>query len=110
MNDEFVSIQIEPSDGSLLVRLRGEIDLSNADPVHRQLESAVEGWPRVIIDLAEIEYLDSQGLRLVKQLCAKAGREGTKLELVAPPGHFARQVLEMTRMSDYAEIHDTLEG
>ena len=44
MNDQLVSIQIERSNGSLLVRLSGEIDLSNSDTLHQQLESAVEGW------------------------------------------------------------------
>lgn len=109
MNDQLVSIQIEQSNGLLLVRLSGEIDLSNSDQLHQQLESAVEGWPRVVIDLAGIEYLDSQGLRLIKQLCAKAGREGTELQFVTPPDSFARQVLDMAHMSDYTEIRDNLE-
>jgi hypothetical protein len=30
--------------------------------------------------------------------------------LVAPPDSFARQVLEMARMSDYVEIRDAHEG
>ena len=110
MNDQFVSMKIEPSNGSLLVRLSGEIDLSNSRQLHQQLESVVEGWPRVVIDLAEIKYLDSQGLRLIKQLCNKVDNDGTELQLVAPPDGFARQVLEMARMSDYIEIRDALEA
>ena len=31
MNDQLASIQLEQSNGSLLVRLSGEIDLSNSD-------------------------------------------------------------------------------
>ena len=97
------------SNGSLLMRLSGEIDLSNSRQLHQQLESVVEGWSRVVIDLAEIKYLDSQGLRLIKQLCNKVDNDGTELQLVAPPDGFARQVLEMARMSDYVEIRDALE-
>ena len=48
---------------------RGEIDLSNARGAAAS-SRGVEGAP-VVIDLAEVEYLDSQGLRLVKQLCDK---------------------------------------
>jgi anti-anti-sigma factor len=110
MTDQHVSIRFERSNGSLLVHLSGEIDLSNFHQLHQQLESAVEGWPRVVIDLAEIRYLDSQGLRLIKQLCNKVDRDGTELQLVAPPHSFARQVLDMARMSDYIEIRDALEG
>jgi anti-sigma B factor antagonist len=106
MNDQLVSVQIEPSNGSLLVRLSGEIDLSNSNGLHQQLERAIEGWARVVIDLAELRYLDSQGLRLIKQLCNKDDRDGTEILLVAPPDSFARQVLDMARMGDYVEIRD----
>ena len=109
MSDQFVSVQFERSNESLLMRLSGEIDLSNSRQLHQQLESVVEGWSRVVIDLAEIKYLDSQGLRLIKQLCNKVDNDGTELQLVAPPDGFARQVLEMARMSDYVEIRDALE-
>ncbi|HEY4348745.1 MAG TPA: STAS domain-containing protein [Gaiellaceae bacterium] len=107
MNDQLLSIQIERADDSLLVRLSGEIDLSNSDRLHQQLENAVDGWRSVVIDLTEITYLDSQGLRLIKQLCNKANRDQTELQFVAPPTSFARQVLEMAQMSDYTEIRDT---
>lgn len=65
---------------------------------NQQLEGAVEGWSQVIIDLAGIEYLDGQGLGLIKQLCSKARKDGTQLQLVAPPGRFAYQVLKLARM------------
>jgi anti-sigma B factor antagonist len=110
MNDQLVSVKTERSNGSLLVHLSGEIDLSNSHQLHQQLESVLEGWPRVILDLAEIEYLDSEGLHLIKQLCDKGDRDGTEFQFVAPPDSFARQVLEMTRMSAYIEIRDSLEG
>jgi anti-sigma B factor antagonist len=109
MNDELVSTEIERSNGSLIIHLSGEIDLSNAHDLQQQLENSLEGSPAVVIDLTEIVYLDSQGLRLIKQLVNKANREGTRLQLVAPPNNFARQVLEVTQMSDYIEIRDTLD-
>jgi anti-anti-sigma factor len=110
MNDQLVSIQLERANGSLLVRLSGEIDLSNSDQLQQQLESAIEGSDLVVIDLTEIEYLDSQGLRLIKQLCNQVDRDGSELRLVAPPDSIARQVLEMARMSDYVEIRDSLQA
>ena len=110
MNDQLASIQFERANGSLLVRLGGEIDLSNSDQLHQQLESAIEGSTLVVIDLTEINYLDSQGLRLIKQLCNQVEKEGSELRLVAPPDSVARQVLDMARMSDYVEIRDALQA
>jgi anti-anti-sigma factor len=91
-----------------VIRLEGEIDLSNAEQLQRQLESASNRCPQVTLDLTNIEYLDSQGLRLVKQICNKTDREGTTLRLVAPPTSVARQVLDLAHMQDYVEILDAL--
>ena len=109
MNDQLATMRLERSDRSLVVRLLGEIDLSNAQLTHQRLETAIEGYPRVILDLTKITYLDSQGLRLIKQICDKVDREDVELKLVAPPTSVARQVLDMARMTDYVEIRDTLE-
>jgi anti-anti-sigma factor len=110
MSDELLSTEIERSNDRLIVRLSGEIDLSNAHELQRQLEDALRGSPRSVIDLTEIVYLDSQGLRLIKRLVDKAGREGAQLQVVAPPDTFPRRVLELAQMSDYIEIRDALDG
>jgi anti-sigma B factor antagonist len=109
MSDHIVAIQLEESDGTLIVHLSGEIDLSNADQVHNELESAVKDRARVVVDLAELRYLDSQGLRLIKQLSDRVQRSGGKLELIAPAGTFVRQVFDMARMSHSIQIRDRLE-
>ncbi|HEX4521855.1 MAG TPA: STAS domain-containing protein [Gaiellaceae bacterium] len=110
MNDGLLTVQLDRSERALIIRLAGEIDLSNAEQVQRRLESATDGCSEVVMDLSQVEYLDSRGLRLIKQICNKAEREGAGLRLVAPPGSVARQVLELARMHDYVEIRDSLEG
>ena len=108
MNEQLITTKSQRSNGSLVVQLSGEIDLSNAHEVQRRLEEAIQGAHSVVIDLSEIGYLDSQGLRVIKQLVNRAARHGTRLQVVAPPDSFARQVLEITQMSDFFEIRDTL--
>ena len=110
MSDQLLAIHLEQLDTSLLVRLSGEIDLSNATEVQHELEHAVQDQPRVVIDLAEVEYLDSQGLRLIKKLYDNLRSSGGELQLIAPPDTFARQAFDMARMSDFIQIRDTLEG
>jgi anti-anti-sigma factor len=109
MNHQLATMQLEQSEGSVVVRLLGEIDLSNAQQIHQQVETAIEGYPRVTVDLTMIDYLDSQGLRLIKQISDKVKGENAELKLVAPPTGVARPVLEMARMTDYVEIRDALE-
>lgn len=109
MTDEILTTRTERSNGSLIIHLSGEIDLSNATQLREQLETTITGWPDVTIDLTEIQYLDSQALRLIKQLIATTDENGTKLRLVAPPDSFPRQLLELSQTNDYIEIRDTLE-
>jgi anti-anti-sigma factor len=107
VNDQLAIIDSERRDDQVFIRLRGEIDLSNAEIVQKRLERAVEGCQSVFIDLSAVEYIDSQGLRLLKRLSNKL-RGGATLELIAPPESVARDVLELTRMSDEISTRDSL--
>jgi anti-anti-sigma factor len=109
MNEQLVHIEQERRDGCLILRLSGEIDLSNTELVEWRVGLALEGWSRVVIDLAGIDYIDSQGLRLLNQLSNRLARENTKLELVAPRNGVARDLLEMTRLGDEIEIRDAID-
>lgn len=110
MNDELALVKREVLDGVVVVRLRGEIDLSNVDELHGRIHREVWGAPVAVVDLTGIEYIDSQGLRLLKRLSDQLEGEGSRLEVVAPPSSVARDVLDMTRMSDDITIRDTLPG
>jgi anti-sigma B factor antagonist len=108
MSGDLVRLEQERRDGQLVLRLIGEVDLSNVDWLERQLAVAVRGCSRVVIDLTDVDYVDSQGLRLLKQLSDRLSGEGGRLQLIAPPGRFARGVLEMTRLNEDAEVLDAL--
>ena len=108
MNDQLVRVDEDRTDGEVVVRVSGEIDLSNVDRLEQQLDAAVEGCTRVVVDLSAIEYIDSQGLRLLSRLANKLAERDATLEVVAPPDGVARDVLELTRMSDDIPVRDSL--
>jgi anti-anti-sigma factor len=110
MNDELVQLEHERREGRLVMHLRGEVDLSNVEWVERRIAVAVRGSTHVVVDLSEVDYIDSQGLRLLRQLAAGFSADDARLQLVAPPGGFARGVLEMTRLDEDFEVLDSLEG
>jgi anti-anti-sigma factor len=106
MNDQIVRVDEDRSDGDVVVRLSGEIDLSNVDRLEQQLDAAVAGCTRVVIDLSAIGYIDSQGLRLLSGLANKLAEREATLEVVAPPDSVARDVLDLTRMTDDIAVRD----
>lgn len=93
--------------GRALVRLDGEIDLSNADELEAELERHVAAVQDVMVDLTQVRYLDSRGVWLLTRLARRLESRGTRLTLVAPPGTVAGEVLELTRMNEVVAVRET---
>ena len=56
-------IQTTRDPGVLTLALRGELDLASAPALKRELSDALaSGAERVVVDLRELEYMDSSGL------------------------------------------------
>ena len=55
------------SAGDALIALTGELDLSGAPALDEEIDrlAGEEGVRRVVLDLRELEFMDSSGLRLV---------------------------------------------
>jgi anti-anti-sigma factor len=83
-------------DGPMTIALIGEVDLSNAKLVEQQIVTASHGEPRVLMDLRELQYLDSQGIRMLYDLASSFARTGTDLAVLAPAGSIAGDVIQMT--------------
>ncbi len=101
-------LQTEGVGGRVVVRLAGEIDLSNVDGLEAQIDSAIAQAQDVVIDLTAIDFIDSRGLRLLKRVSSSiAGRDGTLL-VVAPAGSVARSVLDITGMSQELAVQESV--
>jgi anti-sigma B factor antagonist len=108
MADPAVPMRFEKENGSVLVSLSGEVDLSNAESVQTGIERATAGADRIVIDLTAIEFFDSSGLRLLKQLSTDAVGANVPFIVVAPPNSIARSVLDITSMSEELAVEDSL--
>ena len=84
--------------------LSGEIDLSTVEDVESGLRSAIDGGSgAIVLDLREVSFLDSSGLRLMLRLHKDLGEAGRRLVLVQGPRRVAR-VFELTGAEDQFEI------
>ena len=80
-------------DGTLLVlRLHGELDLVAVPSVMQAIEEH-SGRQALVVDLRELDFMDSSGLRLIVEL--RARQDGTDVAFMAPPERVGR-VLDMT--------------
>src|SRR3954469_22074723 len=84
---------IERFDDTVQVHLRvkGDLDLYNA-PAFDDALVAVEGekWPTLVLDLRELDFLDSMALRLIMRTQARATQDGRRLALVGGPALLGR--------------------
>ncbi len=89
------------------VHVSGELDIASLGRVERAVEEArAAGAGRIEIDLRELTFMDSSGLRLVISLHHAAEREGWTLSLVKPNGP-PLEVFELTRAAEHLPFRDS---
>jgi anti-anti-sigma factor len=82
----------------------GEIDLSNAEQVARQLNDAAREADELVVDLTGVQYMDSQGVRILQSLADRHLLGGVRLTIVAATESIAGDILALTRIGDIVEI------
>jgi anti-sigma B factor antagonist len=91
-------IESESKDNHAIIRVRGEIDLSNVEELRVNIRRALGRAKSVAIDLSAVEYLDSQGLHMLVDLTRALDREGIELSVFAPADSLVGQLFEITSM------------
>ena len=89
-------IELEGGGPVLTATIRGDIDLSNADSLREELSAAIPNEALgLVLDLSEVEYLDSAGLRLVHHLREDLRARGQHLRIALPEQCVVRDALRL---------------
>lgn len=80
---------------TLIARIRGEVDLSNAPGFEEEISLKLSRGVPLVIDLTLTSYFDSSGVRMLSNLVEAAERNGRGIRVVAPDGGAARYVLRI---------------
>lgn len=105
---DFARLEVAEHDGLVVVRIYGEIDLSNVDQIQAMLEDVLTDRPRQIVDLSHTTYFDSTGLRMLFTLAARLRSRRQELHLIAPVGTPPRRILDLTGFERIAPVHASL--
>ena len=97
--------------GLLLLDVRGQITLGEETGTLREKGKTLldAGHLRIIVDLAEVNYIDSAGLATLVWLYTSARKKGGDVKLA----HLTKRVrglLQITHLSTVFEIFDSLES
>ena len=94
--------------GALVLSLTGELDLYTAPALREALHEAVARSPkRLVVDLAEVTFVDSTALGSLVEARAQLGK-GEAFALAAP-GLEVRRALEVSGLDRHFAVHETLE-
>ncbi|HEY8545554.1 MAG TPA: STAS domain-containing protein [Acidimicrobiales bacterium] len=100
-----VDVKVETTDDAVRVILVGDVDLGNVDRVATDIHSAITNQvTAATVDLSDVGYLDSAGLRVLFELAVRLPTLQITLVLVAPPGSPARRVVDMSGLSGVATV------
>ncbi|MFD2420981.1 STAS domain-containing protein [Amycolatopsis pigmentata] len=89
------------------IRLSGEIDLANAAAVQNEINAAIDNHVNAVrVDLSDVTYLDSAGLRILFTLAGRLRTLQTTLELVVPSGSPVRRAVELSGLEPFTRLRN----
>jgi anti-sigma B factor antagonist len=97
------------SGGTLVFRLRGSLDLATAPTVRAALSEATEkGNHDLIVDLTQLEFLDSTGLGVLIGAHRRAAERGGSFRLIVSNGPISR-LLNITGLITVFSVYHSIE-
>ena len=108
MNNDF-SVEVEEQGGATVLAVTGELDLRTSPALEERLSRAFDaGAELVILDLRQIEFMDSTGLRVLLTAHQRAHETGRRFALVKGADQVER-VLTLTGVRDLLTVVDAPE-
>jgi anti-anti-sigma factor len=103
-------IVLDRRGGSVVARLTGEVDMSNASYVRDQLVASMPNDAlMLVLDISGCRYLDSAAIEVLFDLSRRLGRRRQELRLVMPPESPLKRVMELTEVHTAAPIYEDLD-
>jgi anti-sigma B factor antagonist len=95
----------------ILVALSGDVDLATATIAEDELQRAEQSEDLVVLDLGEVSFMDSTGLRMVISAHERLRKRGASLEIRRVPPQVAR-LFELVGVNDHLGVGEeaSLEG
>lgn len=98
------------ADETIVLAFRGVLDLETVQAAEAAFAAAEEQQPkRVVVDLSDVEFIDSTGLRLIVSADTRTKQHGRMLQIVKGPDRVHR-VFRMTLMNERLAFIDHAPG
>lgn len=99
-----LGIDVREEAGLAHVVVQGEFDLAGIQQFEDRVRDAETSAPRaIVIDLSDVEFMDSSGLRALVMASERAEKAGRRLAIVPGPPQ-VRRVFEITQLDSRLDL------
>jgi anti-sigma B factor antagonist len=92
--------------GVRVIAVAGELDIATAPELCARLDSSrTVRRPRLLVDLSDVDFCDSTGLRALLGAASEVRAHGGRFAIVCPPTGDVARLLEIVGASEWMAIH-----
>ncbi len=103
-----LSLETREEGEQVRIAVGGELDLSSALTFDEEMRRAEERRPRtIVLDLRELKFLDSTGLRLILSAHSRARKRGHRFAVVPGP-EAVQRIFRLAGVTQRLELVDEL--
>ena len=101
-----MEIQKQLENSTLTVALIGRLDAVTAMDLDKELKASLDGVKELILDLAQLDYIASAGLRILLKYQKLMDKNDNEMKIKNVKDE-VKEVLDMTGFSDFLNIIDS---
>lgn len=94
----------EKNEEQLTIKLEGRLDTISAPQLEKEMQQALSGIQELVLDLSQLAYLSSAGLRVILSAQKVMNRQGKMIVR-----HVPDMIMEIFEVTGFSEIL-TIEG
>jgi anti-anti-sigma factor len=98
-------IEVRHERDRIILRLDGELDMASAPRLQDAIDASLDATPLVVLDLQQLQFIDSTGLRVILSARARSRQRGQELA-ITPGSQQVQRLLSVTGVSDQLRIID----
>ena len=107
MQNQF-HVEVRSQDHAVVIGVRGELDLASSPALEQELEGSAAQAALVIVDLRELEFMDSTGLSVLVRAHQRAVEKGQRFAVVRGSQQVQR-LLSLTGVAERLTLVDAPE-
>ena len=103
-----LEISIHEDDGLHILHLAGRLDTATSPKAESQIIEVIEKGETIIINLKELVFISSAGLRLILVFMKRTKKKNARMIFCAPGEHVLK-IFEVSNFLEFLEIAETIE-